>query len=329
MLSETIGDDNGDGGVVSEAEMTATHFDVLVERARRQQRRAPADDGVGSAVHRCGRDVCRWVAPTDQGTSERDDRAHRVGSTSGQLDGVDAAEAPSDQAHRAGLVRGGEQFIEAVGDVATEATVGAEAPSVAAVAKAINEPAQWRSRSIVAAQSGQHEHGVAVATARHRQQRTCSDRERGELGSRSSFPSHHRLPTRTLRHGITIPGRSSSNTSPAQPAAQQREDPAISDTAPERCPRLSATAWSTCDAAGVSSYTVRFEGPPTLALRVVTALADASGVELISSDQPLNLADGKAALNLAAEGAFDAVADAVATICGDLPSDDPFEITGT
>ena len=223
LLSETIGDDDGDGGIVSEAEMTAAHFDVLVERARRQQRRTPADDGVGSAVHRRGRYVCRWVAPTDQRTSEGDDRAHRVGSTTGQLDGVDAAEAPSDEAHRAGLVRGCEQFIEAVGDVTTEAAVGAEAPSVAAVAKASNEPAQWCSRSVVAAQSGQHEHGVAVATARHRQQRTCGHRKRGELRSRSSFPSHQRLPPRTFRHDSTLPARSLGNTLPCTtgPAAKQ------------------------------------------------------------------------------------------------------------
>ena len=185
--------------------MTGTHFNVLAKRAPRQQRRAPADYGVAAAVHRCGRDVWQWVSPTDQGTSERDDRAHRVGSTSRQVDGVDAAEAPSDQAHRAVLVRGCEHLIEAVGDVATEAAVDAEAPSVAAVTKAINEPAKWCRRSIVAAQSGQHEHGVAVATARHRQQRTCSHRKRDQLGSRSSFSSHHCLPPKTLRHASLFP----------------------------------------------------------------------------------------------------------------------------
>jgi hypothetical protein len=207
--------------------MTATHFNVLAQRAPRQQRRAPADDGVASAVHRCGRDVWRWLAPTDQGTSERDDRAHRVGSTSRQVDGVDAAEAPSDQAHRAVLVRCCEKLIETVADVATEAAVDAETPSVAAVTKAINEPAKWCSGSIVAAQSGQHKHGVAVATARHRQQRTYSHRKRGELGSRSNFPSHHCLPPRTLRHASLFPASSSTNTSPAQPATQPREDPAL------------------------------------------------------------------------------------------------------
>jgi len=36
-----------------------------------------------------------------------------------------------------------------------------------------------------------------------------------------------------------------------------------------------------------------------------------------------------AALNVAVEGPFDAVADAVAKIRGDLPSDASIEITGT
>jgi hypothetical protein len=80
---------------------------------------------------------------------------------------------------------------------------------------------------------------------------------------------------------------------------------------------------------GVPSYKVRFEGPSPLALGVATALADAIGVELISSDPPLNLADGKVALNVAVEGAFDAVADAVATIRGDLSPDASIEIIGT
>ena len=90
-----------------------------------------------------------------------------------------------------------------------------------------------------------------------------------------------------------------------------------------------ATAWSTCNAGGVTTYGIRFEGPSALTLPVATALADADGVELISSDQPVNVADGKVALNVAVEGAFDAVADAVAKVRGDLPSDASIEITGT
>ena len=79
----------------------------------------------------------------------------------------------------------------------------------------------------------------------------------------------------------------------------------------------------------MTSYGISFEGPSALTLHVATALADAEGVELISSDQPVNVADGRVALNVAVEGAYDAVADAVASVRGDLPPDASIEITGT
>jgi hypothetical protein len=78
----------------------------------------------------------------------------------------------------------------------------------------------------------------------------------------------------------------------------------------------------------VANYRVRFEGPAALALRVATALADADGVELISSDQPVTLDDSMVALDVTVEGAFDAVADAVAIIRGEIPSGASIEIAG-
>jgi len=78
----------------------------------------------------------------------------------------------------------------------------------------------------------------------------------------------------------------------------------------------------------VTQYRVRFEGPAALALRVATALADADGVELISSDQPATLDDTMVALNVTVEGTFDDVADAVASIHGEIPSSASLEITG-
>jgi hypothetical protein len=78
----------------------------------------------------------------------------------------------------------------------------------------------------------------------------------------------------------------------------------------------------------VANYRVRFEGPAALALRVATALADADGVELISSDQPVTLDDSMVALDVTVEGAFDAVADAVASIRGEIPSGASIEIAG-
>jgi hypothetical protein len=71
----------------------------------------------------------------------------------------------------------------------------------------------------------------------------------------------------------------------------------------------------------VSNYRVRFEGPAAFALSVATALADADGVELISSDQPVTLDENLVALNVTVEGAFDAVADAVASIRGGMPTE--------
>ncbi len=77
----------------------------------------------------------------------------------------------------------------------------------------------------------------------------------------------------------------------------------------------------------MSNYRVRFEGPAALAISVATALADADGVELISSDQPVPLDENIVALNVTVEGAFDAVADAVASIRGGLPTEASIEIS--
>ena len=79
----------------------------------------------------------------------------------------------------------------------------------------------------------------------------------------------------------------------------------------------------------MATYRVRFEGPPPLALRVATALADADGVELLSSDQPLTLDESIIALNVTVDGTFDAVTDAVASVRGELPSGASIEIAGT
>ncbi len=78
----------------------------------------------------------------------------------------------------------------------------------------------------------------------------------------------------------------------------------------------------------MSTYRVRFEGPAALILRVLTALADADGVELISSDQPVTLDENIVALTVTVEAAFDAVADAVASIRGGMRTEASIEISG-
>jgi hypothetical protein len=67
-------------------------------------------------------------------------------------------------------------------------------------------------------------------------------------------------------------------------------------------------------------------GPITLALRVATTLADADGVELISSDQPVTLGNGTVALNVMVEAELDVVVEAVAGIRRELPAQAFIEI---
>ena len=76
----------------------------------------------------------------------------------------------------------------------------------------------------------------------------------------------------------------------------------------------------------MTAYRIRFEGPAALALGVATALADADGVELISSEPPSILDDDMVALDVAVEGAPDAVADAVASIRDGMPRTASIEI---
>ena len=78
----------------------------------------------------------------------------------------------------------------------------------------------------------------------------------------------------------------------------------------------------------MTNHRVRFEGPAGHALRVATTLADADGVELVSSDQPVTLDHQTVELRLTVEGTFDAVADAVASIRGEIPPGAAIEITG-
>jgi hypothetical protein len=80
-----------------------------------------------------------------------------------------------------------------------------------------------------------------------------------------------------------------------------------------------------CDS-GIVTYRVRFLGPAALAVRVATALADADGVDLISSEPPTNRDENTVQLDLAVQGALDAVAAAVESIRNGLPKGASIEI---
>ncbi len=67
-------------------------------------------------------------------------------------------------------------------------------------------------------------------------------------------------------------------------------------------------------------------GAAALAVRVATALADADGVDLISSEPPSNRDENTVQLDLAVQGALDAVAAAVESIRRGLPKGASIEI---
>jgi len=80
------------------------------------------------------------------------------------------------------------------------------------------------------------------------------------------------------------------------------------------------------EAGQVTSFSVKYVGPAAQALHVATALADADGVELMSSDRPVTVDVQTVALNVRVEGAFDEVADAVTRLRGEIPAGASIEI---
>jgi hypothetical protein len=69
---------------------------------------------------------------------------------------------------------------------------------------------------------------------------------------------------------------------------------------------------------GVPAYRVRYEGPRELAMGIATALADAPGIDLTSS-QPPQTTDAGVSLELVVEGDADEVLDAVGSARSGLP----------
>jgi hypothetical protein len=76
----------------------------------------------------------------------------------------------------------------------------------------------------------------------------------------------------------------------------------------------------------VTIFRIRFEGPAALAVQVATALADADGVELTSSQQPSIVDEHTVALDMSVDGTRTAVALAVSTIGSGLPASASIDI---
>jgi hypothetical protein len=69
----------------------------------------------------------------------------------------------------------------------------------------------------------------------------------------------------------------------------------------------------------VTVHRIRFVGPAALAVQVATALADAEGVDLTSSEQPTILDGGTVELDVSVDGTAAHVAAAVSAISDGLP----------
>lgn len=72
----------------------------------------------------------------------------------------------------------------------------------------------------------------------------------------------------------------------------------------------------------MTAHRVTYQGPPALAVRAATLLADAAGIQLLSagSPRPRDGAGGEATLTLTVEGTAEAVAAAVERVRADLPA---------
>src|SRR4051812_7647293 len=80
-------------------------------------------------------------------------------------------------------------------------------------------------------------------------------------------------------------------------------------------------------AMAMTVYRIRIEGPAAIAVRVATELADAPGVELISSERPSIVDENTAKLDVSVEGTREDVEAAVSKIGDGLPDGASIDLT--
>lgn len=79
----------------------------------------------------------------------------------------------------------------------------------------------------------------------------------------------------------------------------------------------------------MSAHRITFVGPPALALQVVTALADADGVDLTSSQPPVPHGHGTVTLDVTVDGSTEAVASAARRVRATLPDGASLDVAAT
>ena len=76
----------------------------------------------------------------------------------------------------------------------------------------------------------------------------------------------------------------------------------------------------------VNEHRIRFEGAAAVALTVATAIADADGVDLTSSEPPTAISDGKVRLDLSVRASDEAIAAALDEVRLRIPADSSIEL---
>ena len=76
----------------------------------------------------------------------------------------------------------------------------------------------------------------------------------------------------------------------------------------------------------VNEHRIRFEGASSAALTVATAIADADGIDLTSSEPPVAVADGTVRLAFTVQGSSESIVAAVDEIGRTLPDDSSIEL---
>lgn len=76
----------------------------------------------------------------------------------------------------------------------------------------------------------------------------------------------------------------------------------------------------------MNEHRIRFVGASAVALTVATAIADADGVDLTSSEPPDAVGDGDVRLDLTVRGTTASIADAVDGIRAVLPAGSSIEL---
>mmetsp|Transcript_21663 Transcript_21663/g.84311 ORF Transcript_21663/g.84311 Transcript_21663/m.84311 type:complete len:879 (+) Transcript_21663:692-3328(+) len=200
--------------VEAQADVTGVDLDVLGQRRGLIDAAAPGHDPIGLGVDRGGGHRRRLAdglnelgvvgrmathqleeAPgiggarvAGEGRAQRDDAAHELRAFLGQLAGIDAAQAPAQQADLAvvAALQGLQVVLHPLQHAGARSEIEALAPGLGGIAERIEQGAQRRGAEVVGTQAGEDQHRVAVAVGQLAQPGR-GGQQRGVFPGRAAF----------------------------------------------------------------------------------------------------------------------------------------------